>query len=118
MKTQTGILALAIAFILSFFGANLQAGNQHYETATFKVSGNCDMCKKRIEGALKNNTAIKSAEWNVSSKMITVVYNPHSISLDEIHKLIAAAGHDTDKVKADDRVYKKLPGCCKYDRKK
>jgi len=31
-----------------------------------------------------------------------------------IHKAIANAGHDTDKEKAPDEVYKNLPGCCQY----
>jgi hypothetical protein len=25
-------------------------------------------------------------------------------------------GHDTEKYRADDKAYAKLPGCCKYDR--
>jgi hypothetical protein len=30
----------------------------------------------------------------------------------DIHKGVAATGHDTQLVKADDNVYKALPECC------
>lgn len=74
------------------------------------------MCKKTIEAALKKNPAVKSANWNVQTKMISVEYDPHSISLNEVQQLIANAGYDTEKVKAPDAAYKKLPGCCQYER--
>jgi copper chaperone CopZ len=74
------------------------------------------MCKSRIEGALKGKTAIQSADWNAKSKMLTVVYEPQSISILQIHQLIASAGHDTELVKTTDAVYKKLHSCCQYKR--
>lgn len=33
---------------------------------------------------------------------------------DAIQKAIAKVGHDTEKFKAPDDVYKKLPECCLY----
>lgn len=104
------VLAFASIFQSSF------AKTTHYETTTFKVSGNCEMCKSRIEAALKKNSAIQSASWDVKTKTVTVVYNPHAISVNQLHQLVADAGHDTDKIKATDAVYKTLPGCCKYKR--
>lgn len=92
------------------------ASATHYETTTFTVSGNCEMCKSRIESALKKNTGVQSATWDVKTKMVTVVYNPHAISVNQLHQLVVDAGHDTDKVKASDASYKALPGCCKYKR--
>ncbi|GIV33743.1 MAG: cation transporter [Chitinophagales bacterium] len=82
----------------------------------FKVSGNCAMCKARIEGALKNVDGIYSAAWDVDTKMLHVMYDPEKISEMEIHKRIAAVGHDTEKVKAEEKVYNALPGCCQYTR--
>ena len=106
-------IALFIGLV-SLFSNNTSAGISHTETITFKVYGNCEMCKKTIETALKKNTNIKKADWNVESKMISVEYDPHMISVDEIHKIIANSGYDTEKVKAPDSAYKKLPGCCQY----
>ena len=88
------------------------------ETATFKVFGNCGMCKERIEGALKKNINIHKADWNEDTKMISVSYDPQMISLTEIHNIIASVGYDTEKVKGNDAAYKKLHGCCQYERRK
>jgi periplasmic mercuric ion binding protein len=82
-------------------------------TATFKVEGNCGMCKDRIENALSVK-GIKTADWNVKTKMLTVVYVPAKISEEQIHKIIAKAGHDTEKVTATKEDYQDLHGCCKY----
>lgn len=86
------------------------------KTDTFKVYGNCGMCKKRIEKAVKTE-AVSSAVWNVDTKIMTITYDAAKISNDDIQKKIAAVGHDTDKFRADDKVYEKLPGCCLYERK-
>lgn len=80
---------------------------------TIKVSGNCGQCKSRIENAL-DMKGIKSAEWNVDTKMLEVVYVPEKISIEQINKLIASVGHDTETEKAADSVYLKLPDCCLY----
>lgn len=85
------------------------------KTESFKVFGNCGMCKKRVEKALAVD-GIAKADWNVETKMMTVTYDTAKISNEAIQKKIAAVGHDTEKEKAADAVYNKLPGCCQYDR--
>lgn len=85
------------------------------KTDSVKVSGNCGMCEKRIENAMKM-PGVTSADWDVKSKMLTVSYAADQISLDDIQRKIAEVGHDTPKFKATEAVYSKLPGCCKYDR--
>ncbi len=89
---------------------------QESKTETFKVYGNCGMCEKRIEKAAKID-GVTNADWNDETGLITVSFDASKTSLDKVHKAIAASGHDTDKEKAAEEVYKKLPGCCKYDRK-
>lgn len=86
------------------------------QTESFKVYGNCGMCKNRIETALKDVKGIKSAKWDVDTKIIKVSFNEEKISLKEIKEKIAKAGHDTDENKADDKTYEGLPGCCQYER--
>lgn len=78
-----------------------------------KVYGNCGMCKARIEKAL-DRSGIKTASWDTKSKMLSVVYNPNKLSEQQIHHFIAEVGHDTDKAKAKDETYAKLPFCCLY----
>ena len=84
------------------------------QPATFGVSGNCEMCKDRIEEAAKSVKGVASAVWDVKTKIIKVEYNGNLTNLNTIQKTIAMAGHDTGKFKADDKVYKSLPECCLY----
>lgn len=89
---------------------------QKTKTETFKVWGNCSMCKKTIEKAAQGD-AISAEAWNKDSKIFTVTFNPAKTNVDKIQKNIAAAGYDTEKFKGDDKAYEKLPGCCHYERK-
>lgn len=100
-------------FFISLLAATLVAFTFPPSKATFKVSGNCGQCKERIETAL-DQKGIKSAEWNIDTKDLDVVYVPEKITLEQIHHLVALSGHDTDKEKASDEAYKKLPDCCLY----
>jgi mercuric ion binding protein len=85
---------------------------QTVETS-FQVSGNCNMCKKRIETAL-DVKGVKAAEWNIETKILRVKYHPSKISGEQIKKLVAGAGYDTTGFTADSAVYEKLPECCRY----
>ena len=87
------------------------------KTETFKVSGNCEMCKARIEKTAKAEGATK-ADWNTKTKLLAVTFDPSKTSVDALSKKLAAAGHDTEKYKADDKAYDALPGCCHYPRAK
>jgi copper chaperone CopZ len=86
------------------------------DTATFKVYGNCGMCKKTIEGSLKKVKGVKSADWNSQTKMMSVSFDKKAVTEKDIHKAIASVGYDTEKVKASDSAYSKLHGCCQYER--
>ncbi|MDA3893935.1 MAG: efflux RND transporter periplasmic adaptor subunit [Salinivirgaceae bacterium] len=86
------------------------------EHAMFKVSGNCEMCKSTIEKATGTLDGVNVANWNVETKQMHVSFNKDKVSLDKIHKTIAAAGYDTEKVKGDNNAYSKLPECCQYTR--
>src|SRR3972149_456252 len=101
MKSTIKLIAIGIIFLCSFFTNGISknclsitnysfymhsSNDTLNKTITFKVFGNCDMCKSRIEKSLK------------------------------INECISAVGHDTEKQKAPDKVYNKLHKCCKYDR--
>ena len=83
------------------------------KTEKLKVSGNCDMCKSRIEKAAKLD-GVSKAEWNSTDKILAVTYDPAKTNLDQIGKKLASVGHDNEKAKADDKSYSALPSCCKY----
>lgn len=82
-------------------------------TDSIKVSGNCDMCKTRIEKAAKID-GVSKVEWNQKTKVLTLVYDPAKVKNEDVQKKIASVGYDTPKFKADDKTYNNLPGCCKY----
>jgi outer membrane receptor for ferrienterochelin and colicins len=88
-------------------------GAKKDSTVTITVYGNCDQCKQRIEAAVKGR-GVASADWNIDSKLLTLVYSPSTVSLDKIEQRIANAGHDTQHKKAKDMVYNSLPSCCLY----
>ncbi|UWX59618.1 TonB-dependent receptor [Chryseobacterium oranimense] len=81
----------------------------------FYVKGNCASCKARIEKTAKEAGA-DSAEWSAETQTVTLNFDPSKTSSDKVLKAIADAGHDNEKYKASDAVYKSLPGCCLYDR--
>lgn len=81
-----------------------------------KVAGNCEMCKDRIENAAKSVPGVELANWEIDSKMLHLNFDSSKTSSDEIQKVIAKVGHDTEKFKASDAIYKELPECCLYER--
>ena len=79
----------------------------------FGVQGNCEMCRERIENAALIK-GVKKAEWDKHTQSITVLFRPDKVDVLDIHKAIAAVGHNTNIVKAKEENYKKLPYCCAY----
>lgn len=85
------------------------------DSVSFIVSGNCGMCQRTIEKAAMI-FGVSSAEWDMDSGKMNVVYDPLATDILKIHQSIAASGYDTDKVKAKTSTYDRLPGCCQYER--
>ena len=85
------------------------------DSISFIVSGNCDMCQRTIEKAALIS-GVSSAEWDIDTGKMNVVYDPLKTDVLKIHQAIAASGYDTDKVKAKSSTYNGLPGCCQYER--
>ena len=108
------VVKIITLVVLSFICLEVSADNP--VKATFKVWGNCGMCQTKIEKAANAVKGVKSAKWNMSTHQMTVKFDSSVTSIDAIQKAIAAVGYDTVKYKADDAVYKKLHGCCQYNR--
>lgn len=116
MKTKISIIVLTcwLAILAPYF-TNAQ---NTISTDTFKVYGNCDMCKSKIEGALKKKDGIISKRWDVKAKTITVSFDTNKINVKEIGQKIADVGYDNEYANAKDEVYNKLHTCCQYERHK
>lgn len=91
----------------------VRAQESSVQEATFKVYGNCSMCKNRIEKAVAIK-GVRYAKWNKSTKMLKVAFMSEAVTVDSLQKRIAAVGHDTDTYKAPGAVYELLPDCCLY----
>ncbi len=100
-----------IVLVTIIFTTTLAQDSKIIDT-TFKVYGNCDQCKTRIEKAVKIDE-VKYAKWNKSTKMLKIMFE-NSITSDSLQKRIASVGHDTEKYKASSETYSKLPNCCLY----
>ena len=126
MKTiKKSFVAVAMFAAAMAFSPLAEAHNQESNkveavkletTTSFQVKGNCGMCKKRIETAVRELEGVTAASWDVNTKTLSVSYDDSKLKEETIHEKVAGAGHDTEKVKAADDVYSKLPGCCKYER--
>jgi periplasmic mercuric ion binding protein len=88
---------------------------QKTKTETIKVSGNCGMCKTKIEKAAKSAGA-SYAVWSEESKELTVKYNSTSTNTAKIQQAVANTGYDTQDFKATEATYNSLHACCKYER--
>ncbi|TLX70207.1 efflux RND transporter periplasmic adaptor subunit [Labilibacter sediminis] len=93
-----------------------QYSSHNQQNATFKVSGNCSMCKSTIETAAKSLPGVNVANWNMETKELHVSFNEDKSSLTDIHNAIAKSGYDTDKETAPKDAYNNLPACCQYTR--
>lgn len=121
MKQLTFLLLCAGMLFTSHLSAQTASKgkggpNAEVKESTFKVYGNCGMCKKRIETAAKEVEGVSQANWDLDEKKLTVSYENKPGTLKKIKEKVASVGHDTDQVRAKDEVYKALHGCCQYDR--
>tara|TARA_B100001059_G_scaffold74037_2_gene71537 strand:+ start:10148 stop:10486 length:339 start_codon:yes stop_codon:yes gene_type:complete len=108
------ILILLLALPLGMVAQKKQKKNTRTQ---FTVHGNCEMCEKRIEKAALYIKGVKSADWDVRSNQISLIYNQKKVDLKTVHMGIAAKGHDTSEATAKKEDYDELPKCCQYQRK-
>lgn len=105
-------IIIILSIIFSAFGVMAQDAKD-IVTKTYKVDGNCGMCKKRIEAAAYVK-GVKRAEWDTEKHLLTVTYKPTKTTDEIILGSVAKAGHSSEKVAAADKDYNKLPECCHY----
>lgn len=109
-------------FLLAFSFSTLaqekvKAKKANKEEVVILTSAKCDMCKDKIEQALKESKGVKDVNLNVESKEVLVAYNAKKTNPEKIRQVIASTGYDADKVKADSKAFESLPGCCKEEKK-
>ena len=71
-------------------------------------------CVKTGSKRLQKEKGLRSAIWDVDTKLLSLDYDPSITSPEKVQERIADAGHDTQLKKAKDLVYNELPDCCHY----
>ena len=112
MKTKMTTLLCCMIFSIAVFAKG------ETKTDSFKVYGNCGMCKETIESALKKKDGILSKNWDKEKQEITVTYDPAKISVQKIGEKIASVGYDNQYATAKNESYNNLHKCCQYERPK
>jgi hypothetical protein len=109
MRSYKTILSAILILAISF------TATAQEKTDSFKVSGNCGMCKNKIEKAAKSAGA-SYAVWDEDTKVLEVKYESTSTNAAKIQQKIADTGYDNVGFTASKEAYDKLHGCCKYER--
>lgn len=134
MKTKVLVTILSLMIYMGVYSVSAQheghggmggmSGMSTTKTAknlstedSWKVKGNCDLCKKRIETAAVLVPGVQNAEWDKKTKILKVTYSAESKRTD-VQKAVLKAGHDLELAKSTDEDYNALPDCCKYRDKK
>ena len=103
------ILTIAMLFLtVTVFAQNKNA------KASLEVDGVCMMCKERIEKAAIRTKGVKSANWNVKTHELKLIYDERKSDLQTIQKNIIAVDHDTQEMTASDEAYNSVHACCMY----
>ena len=108
------ILTLLLFATLATFSQDKKSKNAKFTT---EINGNCEHCKQRIEKTALSVQGVKSANWNIDSKQLTVILNEQKTDVAAVKKAVAKAGHDSDTDKTTTLIYNALPQCCQYERK-
>ncbi len=116
MKQVTRIITVLLLTIVSIttFGQD----NKELVKEKFKVYGNCEMCKTKIETTVKSIEGVEYAKWNLNTLKLKIKYDDSKTDLVTIKKEIALVGYDTKEFRATEEAYNKLHSCCKYLRPK
>jgi len=112
---KKSILSEILVLVLLLTGMNNGYAQQSEISKEFKVLGNCNGCKKRIEKGAMAVEGVSLANWDKETKIIRVTM-AENVDVGDVSKAIGLAGHDTEFDKAQQAVYDELPGCCQYDR--
>lgn len=111
MKTLASITIVVLS-VLFLAPTKLLAQKAKFDTVKIKTSAECEMCKTKLETELGRSKGVKSANLDLSTRVVTVVYNKSKTDPGKLRTIISNIGYDADDIKANNRAQKKLPDCC------
>lgn len=104
--------SLVIAFFLTL---NVYGQPEQLMEISFPTTGNCYLCKVRIETIVNKLNGIEAVNWDAATDVTTVTYDDNQTDAYEIMEVIAFVGHETEWYPANDSAYAALQGtCCLY----
>jgi len=109
--------AISTSFLVIAFFLSLHVSGQPEQSMeiSFPTTGNCYLCKVRIETAVNKLDGIEAVNWDAVTDVTTVTYDDNQIDAYEIMQIIAFVGHETEWYPANDSAYAALQGtCCLY----
>ncbi len=113
-KSNRSVVSKKLLVITFFFICVTAFAQNKNAKASLEVDGVCMMCKARIEKAAIKTQGVKTADWNVDSHELKLIYDDRKTDLQTIQKNIAEVGHDTQEFTATDEAYNSVDACCKY----
>ena len=77
-----------------------------------KTSGQCGMCKEKIETALNGINGVFSSYYNEANSKVTIKYDASKTTPSALRIVISKTGYDADDVSPEKVAYDALPKCC------
>ncbi len=106
-------IAITILFLaLGIFSGRAQDNKVEL---VIKTSAICGMCEERIEENIRFIKGVKSADLDLKTKELRVLYNPFKVTPTQIRKAVSNTGYDADDVARNEEAFNKLPGCCRSE---
>ena len=101
-------------FVIAMLAGLTTVAQNKNAKASLEVDGVCMMCKDRIEKAAIKTKGVKSANWNVKTHELKLIFDERKTDIAAIQSNIVAVGHDTKETKATDEAYNSVHPCCRY----
>jgi len=106
------LIWILLALLSNF--ASAQTKVKKTAIVDIQTSAVCGMCEDLIiQKNLAFEKAVKYAEMNIKTGVLTVNYRKDKTSVAHLRSLISSLGYSADSVKADSLAYENLHFCCK-----
>jgi copper chaperone CopZ len=112
MKTVIRSLLQAVLLIAVLSMALSFMAQPSSEKLSISTSAVCEMCKDRIEAAVKGLKGVEAALLNLDNKKLKVKYQPEAVSAEQIRESVRKAGYAADGLQPEKTAYEALPKCC------
>jgi periplasmic mercuric ion binding protein len=97
-----------LLLLLALGSASVDAAAQRVAQVQIKTSAECAKCKRILETAMAREKGVQTAELDLTSRILTVVYRPGQTSADKLRQVVVRMDYDPDSADAETRSYNRL----------